>query len=70
MSTFSHDFFNAHANANRVMGNKATNSLGVVHQSNPAPAILAKDEVAYSRAMEKAAMGKRKVKVTLASLPF
>lgn len=60
------EYFNAHANANRVMGTKSTNSLGVVHQYNPAPAILAKDEVAYARAMERAAMGKRKVKITLA----
>lgn len=64
------NYFNAHANANRIMGTKSTNSLGVVHQANPAPAILAKDEIAYSRAMEKAAMGKRQVKVTIQKSPW
>ena len=64
------EYFNSHANANRIMGNKNTNSLGVIHQHNPAPAILVKDEIAYSRAMERAAMGKRKVKVSLAATPW
>lgn len=64
------NYFNAHSNANRIMGTKATNSLGVVHQANPAPAILAKDEVAYARAMQRAVMGKRQVKVTMQKSPW
>ena len=56
------DAFNSHSNSYRC--DKGT--LGAM----PAPAILKKDEVAYARAMEKAAMGKRKVKVTLAEMPF
>ncbi len=64
------NYFNAHSNANRIMGTKATNSLGVIHQANPAPAIIKADEVAYARAIEKAAMGKRKVKVTMQKSPW
>lgn len=60
--TASHDFFNAHANQNRIFGNKGG--------ACPAPAIVAKDEIAFSRAMEKAAMGKRKVAVSVKSAPW
>ena len=56
------DAFNSHSNSYRC----DKGELGAM----PAPAIKAKDEIAYSRAMEKAAMNKRKVKVTLAALPF
>lgn len=68
---YSHDYFNSHSNQNRVMGTKATNSLGVVHQANPAPAILARDEAAYSIAMQRNADNRRiKSKVTLAATPW
>lgn len=62
MATQSFDFFNSHSNQNRIFGNKGG--------ACPAPAIKAKDETAYSRAMEKAAMGKRNVKVTLNATPW
>lgn len=58
----SFDFFNSHSNQNRIFGNKGG--------ACPAPAILAKDEVAYSLAMEKAAMGKRNVKVSMNKAPW
>ena len=64
------NYFNAHANGHRIMGTKATNSLGVVHQANPAPAIIKADEVAYARAMQRAVMGKRQVKVTMQKSPW
>ena len=66
----SSQYWNAHSNPNRIMGTKATNSLGVIHQANPAPAIIKADEVAYARAQEKAAMGKRKAKVTMQKSPW
>lgn len=56
-------YFNAHANMNRVDHEKRCGNC-------PAPAITRKDEAAYALAKEKAANAKRKVKVTLAPLPF
>ncbi len=57
-------YFNSHANMNRVDFEKR---CGVCS----APAIVKKDENAYSLAIEKAADRKRKPsKITLPTLPF
>lgn len=56
-------YFNSHANMNRVDHEKW---CGVCR---PEP-IKAKDEKAYSLALEKAADRRRKVKVSLPELPF
>lgn len=51
-------YFNSHANMNRVDHEKRCGYC-------PAPAITKKDEIAFTRAAEKRAMAKRKVKITL-----
>ena len=56
-------YFNAHANMNRVDHEKRCGNC-------PAPAITRKDEAAYALSKEKAANAKRKVKISLPSLPF
>ena len=56
------DYFNAHANPHRADGAKGGYMA--------APAIMSKDEIAYSRALERAAMGKRKVVVSLVKAPW
>lgn len=59
----SFDFFNSHSNSGRA---DSMERYGVCS----APAITRKDEAAYALAKEKAANAKRKVKVTLPSIPF
>lgn len=56
-------YFNAHANANRIFGNYGGNM--------PAPAIAKKDEAKYALTKEKNADAKRKpAKVSLKPMPF
>lgn len=62
----SREYFNSHANANRVSTLRRHDLSGEMR----APAIKTADEVAYSRAMERAAMAKRSVSVSLKSTPW
>ena len=61
--------FNAHGsehnliNAGRIEGE-------TIRNDNAKKAISKKEEIAYSRAMERAAMGKRQAKVTIKKLPW
>ena len=54
----SFDFFNSHSNHGRADSMEKYGNC-------KAPAITKKDEIAFTRAAEKRAMAKRKVKITL-----